>query len=97
VVSFYFNPFTANGGQMIPIMLHPKVPPGTIVAWCEELPLWYQNNEVSNVAEVHCRRDYYQLDYPIRTRMWESGVYAEEVLAVYAPFAMGIICNIANG
>jgi hypothetical protein len=24
-------------------------------------------------------------------------VYAEEVLAVYAPFAMGVICNIANG
>lgn len=97
VVSFYFNPFTANGGQLIPVMLHPKVPPGTIVAWCEELPLWYQNNEVSNVAEVHFRRDYYQLDYPLRTRMWESGVYAEEVLAVYAPFAMAIITNIANG
>ncbi|RQS15533.1 hypothetical protein DIE07_03650 [Burkholderia sp. Bp9002] len=97
VVTFYFNPFTANGGQLIPVMLHPKVPPGTIVAWCEELPLWYQNNNVSNVAEIHCRKDYYQLDYPIVTRMWQSGVYAEEVLAVYAPFAMGIITNIANG
>ena len=27
----------------------------------------------------------------------QVGVYAEEVLAVYAPFAMGVICNIANG
>jgi hypothetical protein len=97
VVAFYFNPFTADGGKMIPVMLHPKVPPGTIIAWCEELPLWYQNNEVSNVAEVHTRRDYYQLDYPLRTRQWETGVYAEEVLAVYAPFAMGVITNIANG
>jgi hypothetical protein len=82
---------------MIPVLLHPKVPPGTIIGWCEELPLWYQNNEVGNVAEVHCRNDYYQLDYPLTKRMWESGVYAEEVLAVYAPFAMGIIQNIANG
>ncbi|CAJ6334172.1 Uncharacterised protein [Burkholderia pseudomallei] len=97
VVTFYFNPFTANGGQLIPVMLHPRVPPGTIVAWCEELPLWYQNNEVSNVAEIHCRKDYYQLDFPIVTRMWQSGVYAEEVLAVYAPFAMAIITNIAAG
>jgi hypothetical protein len=96
-IAFYYNPFTANGGQMIPVKLHPKVPPGTIIGWCEELPLWYQNNNVSNVAEIHCRNDYYQLDYPLTKRMWESGVYAEEVLAVYAPFAMAIITNIANG
>lgn len=96
-ITYYFNPFTANGGQMIPVLLHPKVPAGTIVAWCEELPLWYQNNNVGNVAEVHCRNDYYQLDYPLTKRMWESGVYAEEVLAVYAPFAMAVISNIANG
>jgi len=96
-ISYYFNPFTADGGKMIPVLLHPKVPPGTIVGWCQELPLWYQNNEVSNVAEVHYRQDYYQLDYPITKRMWESGVYAEEVLAIYAPFAMGVLCNIGNG
>lgn len=94
-ISFYFNPFTADGGKMIPVKLHPKVPPGTVLLWCEELPLWYQNNEVSNVAEVHTRNDYYQLDYPLTKRMWESGVYAEEVLAVYAPFAMAVITNIA--
>lgn len=96
-ISWYYNPFTANGGQMIPVMLHPKVPPGTIIGWCEELPLWYQNNNVSNVAEVHCRNDYYQLDYPLTKRMWESGVYAEEVLAIYAPFALAIITGIGNG
>ncbi len=96
-IAYYFNPFTADGGKLIPVMLHPKVPPGTILAWCEELPLWYQNNNVSNVAEVHCRNDYYQLDYPLTKRMWESGVYAEEVLAIYAPFAMAILTNIANG
>jgi hypothetical protein len=96
-VSWYYNPFTAQGGQMIPVLLHPKVPPGTIIGWCEELPLWYQNNNVGNVAEVHCRNDYYQLDYPLTKRMWESGVYAEEVLAVYAPFAMAVITGIGNG
>jgi hypothetical protein len=96
-VSWYYNPFTADGGKMIPVLLHPKVPPGTIIGWCEELPLWYQNNEVGNVAEVHCRNDYYQLDYPLTKRMWETGVYAEEVLAIYAPFAMGIITGIGNG
>ena len=52
---------------------------------------------VPNVAEVKTRRDYYRTDWPLKTRAYEFGVYAEEVLAVYAPFAMGVIGNIANG
>jgi hypothetical protein len=96
VLSAYFNPFMPNGGQIIPVMIHPKVPPGTVIAYCEELPIYYQNNEVQNVAEIKTRQDYYQIDWPVRTRQYETGVYAEEVLAVYATFAIGIICNITN-
>lgn len=96
-VSSYFNPFMPDGGQIIPIKIHPKVPPGTVIAWCENLPMYYQNNEVQNVAEVKTRQDYYQIDWPVRTRKYETGVYAESVLAIYAPFALGVITNIANG
>ena len=60
-------------------------------------PIQYQSNEVPNVAEIKTRQDYYQIDWPLVTRQRQVGVYAEEVLAVYAPFAMGVICNIANG
>lgn len=97
VVGWYFNPFSMNGGMRIPVMIHPTLPPGTILAWADDLPVQYKANNVPNVAEVKVRRDYYQLDYPIRTRAQEFGVYAEEVLAVYAPFAMGVITNIAAG
>ena len=97
VVGWYFNPFCMNGGIRIPIMIHPTLPAGTIMGWCEELPMMYKSNNVPNVAEVKTRRDYYQLDYPLRTRAQEFGVYAELTLAVYAPFAMGVITNIANG
>jgi hypothetical protein len=97
VIGFYFNPFTMGGGMRIPVMIHPSLPPGTILAWADNLPAQYQNNNVPRTAEVKVRRDYYQLDFPIRTRAQEFGVYAEEVLAVYAPFAMGVITNIANG
>ena len=100
-IQWYFNPFnTADGtqtGLRIPIKLHPRVPPGTIIAWAEQLPIQYQSNEVPNVAEVKTRQDYYQIDWPIVSRQRQVGVYAEEVLAVYAPFAMGVISNIANG
>ena len=97
VVGWYFNPFTAEGGARIPIKLHPDLPAGTIVGWAENLPSHFQSNNTPNVAEVKVRVDYYQIDWPLRTRAREFGVYAEECLAVYAPFAMGVITNIANG
>ena len=96
-VSFYFNPFALNGGLKIPVRIHPRVPPGTIIGWAENLPVQYQSNEVPNVAEVKTRQDYYQIDWPVVTRQRQVGVYAEEVLAVYAPFAIGVITNIGNG
>jgi hypothetical protein len=94
VVRWYYNPFT---GVEIPLVVHPDLPPGTILAYCERLPAWYQSNETPNVAEVLTRRDYYRVDWPVRTRRREFGVYTEEVLAVYAPFGIGIITNIGNG
>jgi hypothetical protein len=95
-IDFYFNPFL-NGGMRIPIKIHPLVPPGTILGYAADLPLQYQSNDVPNVAEVKVRRDYYQVDWPVTTRAQMVGVYAEETLAVYAPFAMAAITNIAAG
>src|SRR5271166_1144119 len=94
VVRWYYNPLT---GIEIPVNVHPDLPPGTLLAFCERLPVWYQSNETPNVAEVLTRRDYYRVDWPLRTRRREYGVYAEETLAVYAPFGVGIITNIGNG
>lgn len=96
-IGWYFNPFTPNGGAKIPVLIHPDLPAGTIIAWAETLPPWYQSNEVPNVAEVITRKDYYRMDWPLRTRQREYGVYAKETLAIYATFACGVLCNIANG
>lgn len=97
VVEYYYNPFDVAGGTKVPVKIHPNLPPGTILAYCENLPAYYQNNEVPQVCEVHTRRDYYEQEYPIRTRRYEHGVYASEVLAVYATFGMGVINNITPG
>jgi hypothetical protein len=97
VVRWYYNPFSVDSGFDIPIKVHPDLPPGTILALCERLPVWYQSNQTPNVAEVLTRRDYYRVDWPLRTRRREFGVYAEETLAVYAPFGVGILTNIGNG
>ena len=103
-IRYYYNPYTGGGmesgpggGDTIPVVAHPDLMPGTLYAHCEKLPEWYQSNEVPNVAEVITRRDYYRVDWPLRTRRREYGIYAEEVLAVYAQFALGLVTNIANG
>ena len=97
VVRWYYNPFSVDGGFDIPVKVHPDLPPGTILALCERLPVWYQSNQTPNVAEVLTRRDYYRVDWPLRTRRREFGVYTEQTLAVYAPFGVGILTNIGNG
>jgi hypothetical protein len=94
---WYYNPFDVTGGTDIPIKVHPDLPPGTLMAYAEALPAWYQNNETENPICMQIRRDYYRTDWPLRTRRREYGVYAEEVLTPYAPFAIGVITNIGNG
>lgn len=96
-ISYYYNPFMLEGGMRMPVRIHPNLAPGTILAYCENLPVQYQSNEVPNVAEIKTRQDYYQIDWPITTRARMVGVYAEEVLAIYAPFAIGVMTNIAAG
>lgn len=95
-VGTYFNMFTMDGGAATPILLHPYMPAGTLFAWTSRLPSYYQNANIPGTAAVLCRQDYYQIKWLPTTREDATGVYAEEVLAVYAPFALGVITNIGN-
>ncbi|MBN8907405.1 MAG: hypothetical protein J0H99_12415 [Rhodospirillales bacterium] len=95
-VAAYFSPVgNPYGGGKATINIHPNLPDGVITGWATELPAWYKNNETPAVAEVLCRRDYFSTDWPKRTLATEYGVYTDECLAVYAPWAMGVITNIA--
>lgn len=96
-IAYYFNPYTADGGARIPVKIHPDLAPGTIIGWAESLPPWYVSNETPAVAEVLTRRDVYTEDWTRTTRAQYYGVYSQEALAVYAPFSMGVLTNIANG
>ncbi len=95
LLAYYTNPFSMTGGQLIPIKLHPNLPPGTMFGWTQNLPAYYQSANVPQVAEIQCRRDYYQIPWPIVTRANQTGVYAEEVLKLYFPMGISGIYNIA--
>ena len=95
MVRSYLNKYSLDGAKEIPIKLHPNLPPGTILMTTGELP--YPLSNVGNVMQMSMRRDYYQIEYPLRTRKYEYGVYADGVLQHYFPPAMAVITNIANG
>jgi hypothetical protein len=95
MVRSYLNRYAMDGAVDLKIQLHPNLPPGTILFTCRELP--YPLSNVTNVLQMRTRRDYYQAQWPMRSRRYEYGVYADEVLQNYFPPAFGLITNIADG
>ncbi len=95
MVRSYLNKFSMNGAVEIPIKLHPNMPAGTVLFFTQKLP--YPLSNVPNTVQIRTRREYYQIEWPLRARRYEYGVYADEVLQNYAPFAFGAISNIGNG
>jgi hypothetical protein len=91
-VSGLLNPIT---NTMVNVEVHPNLTAGTMLLTADSIP--YPLNGVANIMQVKTRREYYQLEWPLRTRAYEYGVYADEVLQHYATFTLGVISNIANG
>ena len=73
------------------VEVHPYLPPGTIVFWSEKIP--YELSGVQNLLEARVRQDYYQIQWPWRTRRYEYGVYVDEVFSCYYTPAFAVISN----
>ncbi|MDQ1326687.1 MAG: hypothetical protein QG564_1815 [Campylobacterota bacterium] len=89
VVSSYLNKITGNS---VKIEVHPNAAPGTVMFYSSGVP--YPVSEVGNVLVKNLRRDYYQIEWPLRNRKYEFGVYFDGVLQNYFPPAFGLIYNI---
>lgn len=87
--------YVSPNGQRIRMRVHPFMPQGTILLFSTLLP--YAGAGIGSVMQVKCRRDWYATEWPLRTRKWEYGVYADQVLQHFAPFSMAKITNIALG
>ncbi len=95
MVRTYLNRFSMQGGSVVDIKVHPNMPAGTILFTTRALP--YPLAGVGNVMQIRTRQDYYQIEWPLRTRKYEYGVYADQVLQHYFPPSMALITNIGNG
>lgn len=90
VIGSYLNKIT---NKLLKIMVHPELPDGMIVFWSNGVP--YPLANVGNILQVKTRQEYYQIEWPLRTRSYEYGVYADELLQLYFPGAFGTLSNIA--
>ncbi|CAK0739914.1 conserved hypothetical protein [Gammaproteobacteria bacterium] len=78
--------------KKVAIVVHPDAVPGSILFYSDGVP--YPLSGVGNILQIRARRDYYQIEWPLKTRKYEYGVYADEVLQNYFPPAFGLIKNI---
>lgn len=92
MVATYLNRFSMAGANVVKIRIHPNMPQGMILMTSNSLP--YPVSGVGNVMQIRTRQEYYQIEWPLRTRKYEYGVYADEVLQHYFPPAMSVIANI---
>lgn len=85
----YQNKYT---GTILKISVHPNAAPGTILFYSNKVP--YPLAGVNNVVQKLLRRDYHMIEWPLRTREREYGVYFDGVLQCYFTPAFGLITNI---
>ena len=90
-VGTYMNKIT---GDVLPVIVHPNVPPGTVFFYSVNIP--YPLENTPSLVRKLLRMEYYQIDWPITKRRFDYGVYFDGVLQHYAPFSMGLITNIGN-
>lgn len=87
-VTSYMNKFFNN---TLDVEVHPYLPPGTIILWSDRSP--YELSGVGNLLEARVRQDYYQIQWPWRSRRYEYGVYCDEVFSCYFSPAFAVITN----
>jgi hypothetical protein len=89
-VGTYLSPID---GSVMNIVVHPNMVPGTMMFYTASAPAYVDG--VSDIARIRTRQEYYQIEWPLKTRKYEYGVYVDEVLQHFFPPALGILTNVA--
>ncbi|WDL97806.1 hypothetical protein [Alicyclobacillus sp. ALC3] len=89
-------------GQMLPIVVDPHLPPGTIMGVTDVLP--YPDSTISSVLKIETQEEYSQIEYAMSRQSGANGgprydyeVRSIEVMKNYFPAGGFLIQNVANG
>jgi hypothetical protein len=93
VLKRYVNP-VGFGNPFLEVHTHPFIPAGTIIFYSRTNP--YPLSNVPNLIRKLCRRDYWQVDWPVVTLQRTLGVYFDAVLQMYFPPAFGVITGVKS-
>lgn len=90
-VSGVLNNYT---NQRVDFEVHPYMPPGTMLLWCDNLGQYYPNVNIPNPVEMLLAYDYISVDWAPTSLRNEFGTYVKGAPTLRAGFPMGIIYNI---
>ena len=89
-----YNNKVGYGTPQLTVHAHPFIPAGTCIFYSRSNP--YPLSNVPNLIRKLCRRDYWQVDWPVVTNQRTLGVYFDAVLQLYFPPAFGVITGMKN-
>jgi hypothetical protein len=88
------NKYALGGATMLPIRVHPYMPDSWIFFNLKTVTDKYPLANVTVPNRVKARREYYSVAWPVTTRQRQYGVYVDEVLECYVPFALGLMQDV---
>ena len=80
-------------GETVMTHVHPYLPAGMILATASRLP--FTIDEEPNPLQCRVTRDYWQIEWPLRTTRWETAIRVRETLENRFPPSLGLIYNIS--
>jgi hypothetical protein len=83
-----FNQYT---GENVDLIVHPYVPQGTAIMWCDKLGEYYPDSKIPNPVEMLLAYDYMNIEWARTSLREEFGIYFCGAPALRAGFPMGII------
>ena len=89
-----YNNKIGFGTPQLQIHAHPFIPAGTCIFYSRTNP--YPLSNVPNLLRKLCRRDYWQVDWPVVTNQRTLGVYFDAILQLYFAPAFGVITGMKN-
>jgi hypothetical protein len=93
VLTQYVNPI-GFGNTMLNVHAHPFLPRGTVMFYTRTNQ--YPLSNVPALIRSLCRRDYWQVDWPVTTLQRTLGVYFDKVLQMYFAPAFGVITGLKS-